>query len=558
MIPEGLPALIWILHSEPQDFAHLAPITRLDILDGATNNFHPEGMFSTAIFGMMGSAERDYTFAKIPLGVRVLHPKVYEELIGVKSLYGDILSGARSAKFDEVRKDFVPSIEEDAESGYSFFFRHMNKIEFVRNESLMRTDKIEFLERWRHRWTIINFPIMPAGMRDVEVGVDGRVVKHEINDLYYRVLAVSKSITPSRDMESPAYDHNRVSLQSAVYAVYDYLANLIGGKNGFQRDRWASSRVHEGTRNVLTSMNTTGAHLDSPNVPGYDCTVMGVHQTATSLAPLVIHWLRVGYLAKLMNAGEGDVPLIDKKTLRTTWVNLSPLERDKWTTEDGIRGIINSLVNIEARQRPVEIADHYLALVYLGEGTFKVFDTIDELPQGYDKANVHPMTLIEMLYLCGYNKWSKYFTDVVRYPIESENSTYPSRIYVRSTTVGEMRRELDHNWEPIEGNDGIANEFPKWGLSQFHDSLSPHASRLGGLGADFDGDTGSATSIMSDEALAETERYLGTREAWVMPSGRPRASFSYDTTDLTIRNLTGRFDHVKQPSAKELVAIKGE
>jgi hypothetical protein len=557
MIPEGLPALIWILHTEDADLRHIAPITRLDIMEGATSNFHPDGLFSTRIFGMVGSKERDQTYGKIQLGVRIIHPKVYRELLNVKSLYGDILSGARTAKFDPIRKDFVVSIEEDAESGYSFFFRHMNEIELVKNDSLSRSDTVDFLERWRHRWTTINIPVMPAGMRDLEMGDDGRVVKHEINDFYYRILAISKSITPSRDMESPAYDHNRSALQAAVNALFDYIEGIIGGKNGFQRDRWASSRVHEGTRNVLTAMNTSGAHLDSPNVPGYDATVLGVHQTATSMAPLVIHWLRTGFLEQLMNAGEGDVPLIDKDTLKQTWVSLSPTERDSWVTEDGMRGLINSLVNIEARQRPVEIAGHYLKLVYLGEGTFKVFDSIDELPNGFNREHVHPMTLIELLYLCGYNKWAKYFTDVVRYPIESENSTYPSRIYVRSTTIGEMRRELDHNWEPIEGPDGIANEYPKYGLSSFHDSESPHPSRLSGLGADFDGDTGSATSAMSDEALAETEHYLGTREAWVMPSGRPRASVSYDTTDLVIRNLTGRFDHVRQPTEVELKHMKG-
>ena len=557
MIPEGLPALIWILHTEDLDMKHLAEITRLDIMEGATNNFHPDGMFSTRIFGMVGSADRDRVFGKIRFGLRIIHPKVYEELCNVKALYRDIMSGARMAKFDPERKDFIPSIESDAETGYSFFMRHLSDLVLTKNDSLERNERIAFLERWRHRWTCVNMPVMPAGMRDLEVGADGRVVKHEINDLYYRVLAITKSVTPSKDMTSPAYDHNRAALQDAVVAVYDYVANIVGGKDGFQRDRWASRRIHEGTRNVLTAMNTSGVHLDSKNVPDYDCTVMGVLQTATSLAPLVMHWLRTGFLEKVVNAGEGDVPLVDPKTLKQTWVTLSPLERDKWATEDGIRAVIYSLVDIPARQRPVTIGGHYLALMYLGEGTFKVFDSIDQLPPGFKKEHVHPLTLIEMLYLCGYDKWSKYFTDVVRYPIESDDSTYPSRIYVRSTTVGEVRTELNDAWEPM-GDEFTANEFPKLGLESFHDSESPHPSRLSGLGADFDGDTGSATSAMSDEAVAETEHYLGTREAWVTPSGRARASVSYDTTDLVIRNLTGRFDHVRQPNENEQRWIKGE
>lgn len=557
MTPDGLPALVWIMHTEDADLKHIAPITRLDIMEGATSNFHDDGLFSTRIFGMVGSLDRDEVFAKIPLGVRVLHPKVFRDLMACKALYKDILYGAKTAKWDPEKKDFIASIEEGAESGYSFFMRHLSELVLVKNQSIARTERIKFLTRWRHRWTMKNYPVIPAGLRDLEMGADGRPVKHEINDLYYRLLAVTKSITPSKDMESPAYDHNRVATQDAVNAIYDYLERIIGGKNGFQRDKFAGRRVHDGTRNVLTSMNTSGIHLDSSNVPSYESTVMGVHQTATSLAPLVIHWMKTGFLANLINAGEGQVPLIDKKTLSTKWVDLTPNDRDKWSTENGLRGIINSLVDIEARQRPVEIAGHYLALVYLGEGTFKVFNDIHELPDGFDKAAVHPMTLIELLYLCGYSKWSKYFVDVVRYPIESDDSTYPSRIYVRTTTVGEVRQELDDNWLPFEGAEYTANEYPKHGWNSFHDSLCPAPSRLGGLGADFDGDTGSGTSTMSDEAIAETEKYLGTREAWVTPSGRARASVDYDTTDLVIRNLTGRFDHVRPTTEAEIKSMRG-
>lgn len=556
MKPAALPALLWILHSEDEDLKHLAPVTRLDIVEGATNQFHDDGLFSTRIFGLSGSAERDEIFAKIPLGVRVLHPKIYRDLIAIKGLYKDILNGDKTAKFDPELGDFVASLDSDAETGFAFFMDNMHKLVLRKNNSQARTERIKFLERWRHRWTIINMIVMPAGLRDVELGDDGRVVKHEINDMYFRVIAVSRSITQTRDMGSPAYDGARVSIQSAVNDIYAYVEGVIGGKSGFMRDKWASRRVREGTRNVLTSMNTTGVHLDSPNVPSFDSTVMGMYQTAVSLAPLVIHWLRTTYLSKIMHAGEADVPLIDKKTLRQHWVELSANERDYWTTEDGLRTVIHSLTDVDARHRPIEIAGHYLALVYLGEGTFKVFNDITELPAVLDKNHVHPMTLMELIYLAGYSKWSKYFADIVRYPIEGDDSTYPSRIYVRTTSVGEVRRELDDNWQPMEGEQFLAVEYPKYGLTTYHDSESPHPSRLTGLGADFDGDTGSATSLMSNNALRETEDYLSTREAWVRPSGRPRASVVYDTSELVIRNLTSRFDHVRQADVTTIQKAK--
>lgn len=541
-----LPALLWILHAEDSDLKHIAQITRTDIFDGISNDFHDDGLFSTRIFGLVGSPERDETYGKIDLIVRVIHPKVYRDLIGMRELYKDILAGIRTAKFDVAQGDFVASSDEDAQTGYAFFFDNMQRIVLKANKSPARSERIKFLEKWRHRWTMKNLIVMPAGLRDVEAGPDGRTTKHEINELYWRVLSSTNTVTRSGDMGSSVYDTVRHLLQNSVNELYKYMEGIQGGKGGFLKDRWASRRIREGTRNVLTSMETTGLHLDSPNVPSFDSSVLGIYQAATTMAPLIIHWLRSGTLAKISVSGEGSVPLIDPATLQPRWVDLPPAERDRWTTKDGLRDVINSLVDIEARHRPVMIAGHYLALVYLGDECFKVFDSIDQLPNGFDRKNVHPITLVELIYLSGYNRFAKYFTDIVRYPIEGDDSTYPSRMYVKSTSVGEVRYELDEEWKLVKTHDNLAVEYPKFGLTTYHDSQSPHPSRLKGLGADFDGDTGSATTVMIKESIEETERYLGTRAAWVRPDGRPRASVVYDTSELVIRNLTSRFDHVRQ------------
>ena len=550
-----LPVMLWILHAEPQDLRQIPEITRLDIFDGASTDFHDDGLFSTRIFGLVGSKERDELYGKINLKVRVLHPKIYRELCQLKELYREILDGKRTAKFDKDAGDFVASISDDASTGYSFFMQHLDQLRFNKNSSPARNGRIAFIERWRHRMTLKQFIVMPAGLRDVEAGEDGRVTKHEINDFYYRILASASTITESSDMESSAYDAVRRSIQMNVNEVYAYIEGIISGKDGFFKDKFMSRRVRDGTRNVLTSMNTSGQNLESPNVPSFDSTVLGVYQAASSMAPLVIHWLRVGVLEKVSGGMEGDIPLIDKKTLSTTWVGLPPYERDKWTTEDGLRELIQSLVDVEARHRPVEIMGCYLALVYLGEDTFRIFHDISELPPGFDRKDVHPITLMELIYLSGYSKWAKHFTTITRYPIAGDDSTYPSRLYVRSTTIGEVRRELDSTWTAMEGDDFLAVEYPKPGLTTYHDSESPHPSRLAGLGADFDGDTGSATTLMLKDSLEEIEGYLGTRNAWVKPDGRVRASVSYDTSDLVVRNLTGRFEHVAKPIEGEFSTV---
>lgn len=190
------------------------------------------------------------------------------------------------------------------------------------------------------------------------------------------------------------------------------------------------------------------------------------------------------------------------------------------------------------------IEGSYLALIYKGlDGTFKIFYDIEELPANLDRKLVKPITLVEMLYLCGYNRWNKYFVQICRYPITGVGSIYPSRVYTKTTIVGEQRVELDENWQPYTDDDHIALEFPQEGSTSFMDTQSPHSTKLQQLTADFDGDTGSATFVMSNEALAENERQLSSAQTWLTSDGKLMASFDYDTIAYVLTNLTGRFNH---------------
>ncbi|MFO5615322.1 hypothetical protein ACLBQC_32745, partial [Klebsiella pneumoniae] len=61
------------------------------------------------------------------------------------------------------------------------------------------------------------------------------------------------------------------------------------------------------------------------------------------------------------------VPLISKKSPRLEWVDISNEDVDLWGTPEGQEQIINELDVIEKRSRAIEIADHYLALIYVDD-----------------------------------------------------------------------------------------------------------------------------------------------------------------------------------------------
>lgn len=481
-----LPTKLWILDVESQDLRNLTPVTSLDITDGATANLHDEGLFSTRIFGLVGTEARERNFSYIHIKVRVLHPKIYRDLMALKGIYKEILSGTTHAVFDKQQGDFIASTSDEAETGYSFFMRHFPDLQLRRTKSPARNDRVKFVEKWRHKATVENIVVIPAALRDLEYDLEtGQTSKNEINDLYYRLLSISNTIVKTRDMESPVYDVARNALTLTFYELYKMIEGIISGKSGFMNDKWSGRRVFNGTRNVLSAQDPCGESLEAPNCPSFDSTVFGIYQVAVGLAPLTIHLIRNTYLSDVFGANELQVPLIDVKTLQREWVDLSPEARDIWTTKDGTRGLINSMVDLEARHRPILVDGRYLALVYVGpDMTFKVFYDIRELPPGFDRKHVHPISLIELVYLSGYRLWHKRFADVVRYPITGDESTYPSRIYVKTTSKGEVRRELDSRWLVDEDPEAVALEFPIRTLNTFMDSQAPHPTRLAGMGAD--------------------------------------------------------------------------
>jgi hypothetical protein len=185
------------------------------------------------------------------------------------------------------------------------------------------------------------------------------------------------------------------------------------------------------------------------------------------------------------------------------------------------------------------VEDYYLALIYRGpDKTFKIFSDIDKLPKHLDRKYVHPITPIELLYLSGYRIWHRYYGFVTRYPITGTGSTYPSSAYVKTTTEGEERRELDENWEPYPDHSYVALEFPRADVNTFVDSLVLSPTRLAGLGADFDGDTASWNCVMTEEAIEDCRKYLDSKNAYVDPRGGLRASSSTYTAELVLRSMT--------------------
>jgi hypothetical protein len=480
-----LPFNVEIMNIDRNKVAHLKPVTSLDYYENVGGDLHGDGLFSVEIFGRVGEESRDKRFSYIDLKTQIFHPVIYQALCKLKGLYQGILAGTAFATWDPITKDFKAADELVGETGYAFFISHWKEIAFAGNKSGIRDARIQLVEKYRDRALCDKILVMPAGLRDIEVGDDGRTVVGDINTFYRKIISISKTITTTEHgAQSRTLNLPRHLLQQTFNEIYGTIETMLTGKYGFLQSKWGSRRIFNGTRNVITAMDTSTEVLGGRNAPKYTDTILGLYQAIKSLGAVSVHLLKTGYLAQIFAPGNGYANLVDPTTYKGVQVKLASDTFDRYTTVEGLEKVISSYGETTLRAKPVMADGYYLALIYAGpDRTFKVFSSIDELPEGFDRKFVRPINLVELIYLSGYRKWNDYVGFVTRYPVTGTGSCYPSTLYVKTTIVGEMRRELDEEWR-VSDEDAVALEFPTYETLAYLDSQVVSSARLKGLGAD--------------------------------------------------------------------------
>lgn len=483
-----LPFNVEIFQPSPQQLSLLKPVSSTDYYENTKGDLHEEGLFSISIFGRIGDELRDRRFSYIDIKTEVFHPIIYNRLIRLKKLYQGILNGDQYAMWDDEKKDFVAANELDGQTGFAFFSSHWRNIEFVRNKSDIRDMRVNLVEKYRDRGLTSKILVIPAGLRDIEVDDNGRTNVNEINTLYKKLLSISRVLPDHNEVKNdPAHNLARRLLQSTFNDIYSLIESMLSGKEGFFQAKWGSRNVTNSTRNVITAMDTSVAVMGSINAPRFTDTVVGLWQLSKAVLPVTIHHLMKGYLSQVFAYGNRAARLVDPVTLNAEMVEVSADAYDRWNTVEGLERVVASYKELTLRNKPVTVDDRYLALIYApkGRAVFRVFSDIDDLPPELNRTDVRPINLMELIYLAGYQIWNDQVGIVTRYPVTNVGSSYPTTVYVKTTVVGEVRRELGDDWEPMSTDDSfVAPEFPTYVPLAYQDSLVIPSTRLAGLNAD--------------------------------------------------------------------------
>ena len=476
------PFNIDLLILKDQDVKSISPIKVLDITDGLTRNFHKDGLYSTEIFGKVGEEKRNRLFSYIDLRVPIMHPIIFDALVKLKALYGEILAGKAYAVYNKELHDFEKSNSVEGQTGYSFFMEYIDDIVFEPRPSIKREFNIKLLDKYRSNSSFDKLVVMPAGLRDYIVDENGKPSEDEINVLYRNVLSISSVIENVNVKTNKEYlDSARYALQLKVNSIYDYIKNMLEGKNKLILGKWASRKVFNSTRNVITSYTHDSSDLKSPTNVSTNQSVVGLYQYLRAILPLAVNHIRDGFLSEVFTGPNSPAMLVNKTTLTKEMVHLSPDYYDEWMTFEGIEKVLARYSQEGIRHDYLELEGYYVGLIYKGkDGTYRIFQDKNELPEDRSMDDVTPLTFTELLYLSIYKDSATIPCLVTRYPVTGYGSIYPSYVYLKSTVKSEVRIELDSNWEAT-GHEAI--EFPIL-KEQFFSSLAVASSHISRLGAD--------------------------------------------------------------------------
>lgn len=553
------------------------PVTSVFIRHSSSTEFDNKGLFSEEIFGQVGTPERLVKFGYIDLNCKLLHPIIYNNILKLTRWYGELMSGKTYAVFNDKLKVFEKSTAEEGDTGFLFFINHLHKLDFGSSKSLAQQDKINIINKNKHKLTIDKMLVIPAGWRDVTVD-EARVDKDSINKLYVSLINYAKSLPTGVSLDD-IYSGIMFAMQKKVCEIFQYLFNIAEGKRGFFQNKYGSRNLALGTRNVISLSNMAAMSPDSPEYLKIDEVGVPVFQAAKMYMPLTTYALKTYFLNETFSMSADNVALVNKKTLKLEYVPVSEEEKNRFLSSDGIEKIVNLFRDKATRNLPITVYGeddiaYYLYLIYdTGDDIYKtrsveeLKETLRDLKVPFNPKYLRPMTYGELIYMGVYFATIDKYAYITRYPAIGIGSCIPCKTHVLTTTPSRLVRfylKADTNSVQIQelfknrivgkdmqalttvvGSGGTATNvltLPKYPIvtAKYADSTSVHPAIIGGargLGADFDGDTVTASGMLSVEATDENRKYLESKERYIAADGKFYATKT-DIAELTLFNLS--------------------
>lgn len=463
----------------------------------------PDGLVSTDIFGVSVKARKD-TFAYINLSTYFLHPFIYKLLKRMDKRFESIVHGNERYI---IKNGNLEENEDSGDTGLKFLYDNWEKINFQKNNSMMRGERIDLLRSYGKDVLFTkNWIVIPPFYRDVnlENAKRGILSHHPINDKYSKLIRLVSVIKNSNNFDF-VMDSTKAKVQLLLVEIYDLLKERIAKKNGMIRKSLLGKSEDFGIRSVITAP-TFHANKYTDMEIQFGKTGIPLGHICAFFFPFIMHWTQNFFRREFERSG---MKYPAKKKGELTFVQLA--DPEIYYNEEYLKKRIDNYVSSPTtRFDPVEVPVKNkedetlnLKLRFTGKEYIKG-STEQEFPQ-IDRY----MTWTDIFYMAAMDIAADKHAYITRYPALDYFNSFPTQVVpitTKETMEVYINGKVYHKYPKID----ITKSKKEVALS-FVDTVTMSNLMLKGLDGDYDGDQVTEKSMFTQEANEECEKIIHSK-----------------------------------------------
>lgn len=524
---------------------YVLPVTSTSTTISGGLEISEDGLFSTKIFGAVGSEERLDRFSYIDLNVNVIHPRIYRNIRKMSSLYRDIIDSKVKVIFEKGKYKVDPS----GETGIGFFIKNIFDLIAETTESAERINMLKGFNKYRDKGLLLNkyLIVIPAGMRDFEVSDDGRITMDEINDAYRKVITDANMLKVGSIKNNDIYI---LRLQNRLEELTNEIYLRLKGKKGFIGKNISGRKVDYETTNVISGKSRVIEDLEDGEEDAMSEAGIGILQYAKNIEPISKYMIKHKFGLKIMDIQDSTATVYSNK-LELSKVTVNDIIMKRWTDSKGLGSLLNRFRDYYFRDYDVVInhnkEEHYPFLFkVLSPNDMEMYIGLDvgvenkelklytkDYPSTY--PYFRPIKYGEMLTIALNDTFGDAYGTITRHPI-ADQASIPIVKFRVDTTTEEIKVNIKE-MSPIVTTTYKVDNFPKMDAT-WNEALNPSYSLLKAMGADLDGDALGSGIAMTKESKEELKEVLNSLSSYLRPNGLPLKESSDHISEILMLTMT--------------------
>lgn len=236
----------------------LGPVTSSQFYSGKSRTFHPQGLFSEELFGLVGSSERKKSISWIDLNTSIIHPLIFDVLQKrVEKKIQLIISGQKNFKLTP--EGYLEEDENGKISGLSSFHKNINSIKFRPGKDDIdgeipgdRNRIIKMLETYKVKnlFFMNKLIVISPEYRPIQyLELTNETTVDELSNLYKKVIMLSNQL---RGVSGSLYDILSYNMQLLIRDLYELIKVKTSKKSGIIRSSLLGRTTDFSGRSVIS------------------------------------------------------------------------------------------------------------------------------------------------------------------------------------------------------------------------------------------------------------------------------------------------------------------